>query len=43
MNFGQLNIHELDKNKSYVCEVKLTKEIAIDKTVAYLKEIKDCF
>ena len=43
MNFGQRNIHELDKNKSYICEVKITKHVAVDALYAYLQRVKDAF
>lgn len=43
MNFGQMNIHELDKNKSYICEVKITKHVAVDALYAYLNSVKDVF
>ena len=43
MNFGKMNIHELDKNKSYICEAKITKQVAIDKLYAYLKSVEDVF
>ena len=43
MNFGQRNIHELDKNKSYICEVKITKHVPVDKLFAYLQRVKDTF
>ena len=43
MNFGQINIHELDKNKSYICEVKITKHVAVDALYAYLNSVKDVF
>ena len=43
MNFGQMNIHELDKNKSYICEVKITKHVPVDKLSAYLHSVKDAF
>lgn len=43
MNFGQMNIHELDKNKSYICEVKITKQVPVDKLSAYLNSVKDAF
>lgn len=43
MNFGQMNIYELDKNKSYICEVKITKEVAADELYAYLQSVKDVF
>lgn len=43
MNFGQMNIHELDKDKSYICEVKITKQVAVDKLYAYLQSVKDAF
>lgn len=43
MNFGQMNIHELDKNKSYICEVKITKHVAVDALYAYLHSVKDAF
>lgn len=43
MNFGQLNIHELDKSKSYICEAKMTKQIPCDELFAYLKSVKDAF
>ena len=43
MNFGQINIHELDKNKSYICEVKITKQVAVDELYAYLQSVKDDF
>lgn len=43
MNFGKMNIHELDKNKSYICEVKITKQVAVDKLYAYLKSVEDVF
>ena len=43
MNFGQMNIHELDKNKSYICEVKITKQVAVDALYAYLQSVKDYF
>ena len=43
MNFGQMNIHELDKDKSYICEVKMTKQISCDKLFAYLQSVKDVF
>ena len=43
MNFGQMNIHELDKDKSYVCEVKISKQVAADELYAYLQNVKDAF
>ena len=43
MNFGQMNIHELDKNKSYICEVKITKHVPVDELSAYLNRVKDAF
>mgnify|MGYP004645008893 FL=1 len=43
MNFGQINIHELDKGKSYICEVKMTKQIPCDQLYAYLQSVKDVF
>lgn len=43
MNFGQMNIHELDKDKSYVCEVKISKQVAADELYAYLQNVKDYF
>lgn len=43
MNFGQMNIHELDKDKSYICEVKMTKQISCDELFAYLQSVKDVF
>ena len=41
MNFGKMNIHELDKNKSYICEVKITKQVAVDELYAYLQSVQD--
>ena len=43
MNFGQIDIHKLDKNKSYICEVKITKHVAVDELYAYLNSVKDDF
>ena len=43
MNFGQMNIHELNKDMSYICEVKMTKQISCDKLFAYLRSVKDVF
>ena len=43
MNFGQMNIHELDKDKSYICEVKITKQIPCTELFAYLQSVKDVF
>ena len=43
MNFGQMNIYELDKDKSYVCEVKITKQVAADELYAYLQSVKNVF
>lgn len=43
MNFGQMNIHELDKGKSYICEVKMTKQISCDQLYDYLHSVKDAF
>lgn len=38
-----MNIHELDKNKFYICEVKITKQVAIDELYAYLKSVENVF
>ena len=43
LNFGQINIHELDKNKSYICEVKITEHVPVDELSAYLHSVKDAF
>lgn len=43
VNSGQMNIHELDKNKSYICEVKITKHVPVDELSAYLQRMKDAF
>ena len=43
VNSGQLNIHELDKNKSYICEVKITKHVPVDELSAYLHSVEDAF
>ena len=43
VNSGQMNIHELDKNKSYICEVKITKHVRVDELSAYLNSVKDAF
>ena len=43
VNSGQMNIHELDKNKSYICEVKITKHVPVDELSAYLNSVKDSF
>lgn len=43
MNFGQMNIHELDRDKSYICEFKMTKQIPCDQLYAYLQSVKDVF
>lgn len=43
MNFGQMNIYELDKDKSYICEVKITKQVAADELYAYLQSVKNAF
>ncbi len=43
MNFGQLNIHELDKSKSFICEVNMIKQIPCDQLYAYLQSVKDVF
>lgn len=38
-----MNIYELDKDKSYVCEVKITKQVAADELYAYLQSVKNAF
>lgn len=43
MNFGQMNIYELDKDKSYICEVKMTKQLPRIELYDYLQSVKDAF